>query len=332
MNRSLLTVVLLVAALASAGCAHDPVACVAPGCATPAPVVTLAKLRAEVKALGRKNVPGPTAALYAPRIVDAEPYAGVVVQRDIAYGPAERNRLDVFAPASAAGRPMPVLVFVHGGGFAAGNKRLSPASPFYDNVMLWAVRHGMVGVNMTYRLAPGDPWPAGPEDVGRAIGWVHDHVASLGGDPHRVFLMGHSAGAAHVAAYVSHEGFHRVPGSGLAGALMLSGLYRITPELVATGPTYPGYFGKDPSKHEEESSLRGLVASRVPLWVGNAELDPPFIEEQGKFLLDALCAAGKCPARAWFAHHSHMSEAYSIGSDDPSVGDAVYAFIQTRVQ
>lgn len=316
MNKWLTAVAILIA-----GCAAAPQA------QKPSP--SLAELHARVKALGRKVVPGPTAALYAPRIVDVEPYAGVKVQRDIAYGPAERNRLDVFVPESTGAAPRRVLVFVHGGAFVAGNKRISPTSPFYDNVMLWAVHHGMVGVNMTYRLAPAHPWPAGPEDIGRAIGWVHDHIAEYGGDPRRVFLMGHSAGATHVAAYVSHTRFHQVPGSGIAGALLLSGAYHITPELVAGGPTYPGYYGKDASKYEQESSLQGLVATRVPLWVGNAELDPPSFAEQATLLRDSLCAAGRCPAGARFADHSHMSEAYSIDSDDPRVGDAMYAFIES---
>ena len=315
MKKSLIAVALILA-----GCAGTP--------PVEKPAVSLAQLRAQVKALGRIVAPGPTAALYAPRIVDAQPYAAAKVRRDIAYGPAERNRLDVFVPESASTAPKRVLVFVHGGAFVAGNKQLSPTSRFYDNVMLWAVHHGMVGVNMTYRLAPANPWPAGPEDVGRAIRWVHDHVAEYGGDPRRVFLLGHSAGATHVAAYVSHERFHEVPGSGLAGALLLSGAYRITPELVAGGPTYPGYYGKDPSKYEEESSLQGLVATRVPLWVGNAELDPPAFEQQARLLRASLCAAGRCAAGACFAGHSHMSEAYSIDSDDPSVGDAMNAFIE----
>ena len=57
-------------------------------------------------------------------------------------------------------------MFVHGGGMIRGNKR-PPGSPFYDNVMLFAARHGMVGVNVEYRLAPQFPWPAGTEDLAR---------------------------------------------------------------------------------------------------------------------------------------------------------------------
>lgn len=102
--------------------------------------------------IGRTVDPPKTAALYAP-LQQKEPYAGVKIERDVKYGPAERNLLDVFTPE--AGSPArPVLIFVHGGGFTSGNKRSGFSNAFYDNIMLWAVKNGFVGVNTTYRLAP----------------------------------------------------------------------------------------------------------------------------------------------------------------------------------
>ena len=102
--------------------------------------------------IGRMIDPPKTAAIYAP-LQEKEPYQGVTVERDVKYGPAERNRLDVFMP-SVTGTKRPVLIFVHGGAFIGGDKRTAPDSPFYDNIMLWAVKNGFVGVNTTYRLAP----------------------------------------------------------------------------------------------------------------------------------------------------------------------------------
>jgi acetyl esterase/lipase len=274
--------------------------------------------------------PAATAALYAPRIVEKEPYVNLSVERDIAYGSDERNLLDVFAPGGDDGKPRPVLVFVHGGAYVGGNRRTGPASPFYDNVMLWAARHGMVGVNMTYRLAPKNAWPSGAQDIGQAISWIHDNIARRGGDPARVFLFGHSVGASHVASYVARPEFHRVAGSGLAGAMLLSGAYRITPELVGQSPTYPSYFGIDPDKYAQRSSLDGLLVTRVPLWVGSAELDPPQFKEQADLLREGLRKAGRSFQTAVFAGHSHMSAAYSIHSDDRSVGDALMAFVSAQ--
>ena len=104
----------------------------------------------------------------------------------------------------------PVLVFVHGGGFVMGDKG-APDAPFYNNVGLWAARSGCIGVTMTYRLAPAAPWPAGSEDVGAAVQFLHEAVERWGGDPKSIFLMGQSAGAVHVAGYVAEPRLHVVP-------------------------------------------------------------------------------------------------------------------------
>lgn len=288
-----------------------------------------AEVAEQLRGIGPVVNPSATAPLYVPRMREREPAADVRVERDLPYGPAPRHRLDVFAMATGAAQSRPVLVFVHGGAFVAGNKKLSPTSPFYDNVALWAVRHGMVGVNITYRLAPQAPWPAGPQDIGRAIDWIRQNIAGRGGDPARIYLLGHSAGASHVAAYVAHPEFHAAQGSGLAGALLLSGVYRITPALVEQSPSYPSYFGKDPARYDAQSSLDGLVVSPVPLWVGSAELDPPSFRAQAQLLRERLQAASRNFASTDFAGHSHMSTAYSIHSDDASVGDAMLKFIRS---
>ena len=97
-------------------------------------------------------------------------------------------------------------MFVHGGGFVRGTKH-APGSPFYDNVMVLAARNGMVGVNVEYRLAPQFKWPSGNEDLGAAVRYVADNISRYGGDPNRIFLMGHSAGASLVANYVAQPQF-----------------------------------------------------------------------------------------------------------------------------
>ena len=251
-----------------------------------------AEIAAKLQELGRVIDPPKTAALYAP-LQQKEPYPGVKVERDVKYGPADRNLLDVFVPETAAsGRP--VLIFVHGGAFTAGNKRGPNASPFYDNIMLWAVKNGFVGVNTTYRLAPQSPWPAAAEDLAAAVKWVADNAASRGGDPARIYLMGHSAGAVHVASYVSHPEFHGVSGSGLAGAIMVSGLYNIAADTV--GEPEKAYFGTDPSLYAERSPLRGLLATKLPLMIAAAELDPPPFHRDFDFLKNAACkATSGCP-------------------------------------
>ena len=275
--------------------------------------------------IGRVVDPPRTAALYAP-LQQKEPYQGVKVERDIHYGPADRNLLDVFTPETASGS-RPVLIFVHGGAFIAGNKRGPNGSPFYDNIMLWAVKNGFVGVNMTYRLAPASPWPAAAEDVGQAVQWVSANIAAHGGDPARVFLMGHSAGAVHVASYVSHPEFHKVSGGGLKGAIMVSGIYDLT--VGEPGNPEKSYFGTDASHYAERSSLKGLVATGTPLMIVTAELDPEVFGKQFALLKNATCKGPNGCARAVvLPQHSHMSEVYSINTADTRLTDQIIEFVK----
>ena len=112
--------------------------------------------------------------------------------------------------------------------------------------------------------------------------------------------------------------------------MLLSGVYRVTPELVAQSPTYPAYFGNDSALYPDRSSLDGLIGCDTPMWVGQAELDPPQFRAQAELLRDRLRAAGRPFASATFAAHSHMSEAYSIHSEDRTVGDALWAFVEAH--
>jgi acetyl esterase/lipase len=294
------------------------------------PTVALAQMPPDiaekVAAMGRVVEPENTGKLYAP-LLEKEPYAGIKVTRDVKYGAHARNVVDIFTPETGvAGRP--VLMFVHGGGYTRGNKR-PPGSAFYDNVMVFAARHGMVGVNVEYRLAPEFQWPAGNEDMGAAVRFVNDNIASYGGDPGRVFLMGHSAGAGHVAAYVSHPEYFGPKGSGLAGAIFSSGpSYDIKAQEPAESTI--AYFGKDASRYGAQSASPGLLKTSIPFMISRAELDPPAIAEQFDALKDALCkSAHGCVRSIVLPKHSHMSESYAIGTADTQLSDQILEFIKT---
>jgi acetyl esterase/lipase len=276
--------------------------------------------------LGRVIDPPKTAVLYAP-LQEKEPYQGAKVERDVKYGPADRHLLDVFTP-TANSTSRPVLIFVHGGGFVAGNKR-NGDSPFYDNIALWAVKNGFVGVNVTYRLAPQAPWPAGPEDLAAAVQWVVEKIGARGGDPARIYLMGHSAGAVHVGSYVSHPEFHKVKGGGLAGAILVSGIYELSAE--SAGDNERAYFGTDSSRYAEQSSLKGLQGTKIPLLIAAAELDPPGFAANFELLKEARCkSASGCARAIMLPQHSHMSEVYSINTADTRLTDEILKFVKTK--
>jgi acetyl esterase/lipase len=279
----------------------------------------------KIAAMGRVVDPPNTAKLYTP-LQEKEPYAYVKINRDVKYGPHERNVVDIFADDSNfTGRP--VFMFVHGGAYIGGIKR-APGSAFYDNIMVFAARHGMVGVNVEYRLAPEFPWPAAAQDLAAAVRFVADNISRYGGDGSQIYLMGHSAGATHAATYVSHPEFHGPNGSGLKGAIFSSAIY----DFIKNPPSEGGlaYFGKDPALYAERSSLAGLVKSKVPFMMSTAELDPPVFGEQFALLKEAMCKSERgCVRGIVLAKHSHMSESYAINTSDTQFSSQIVEFIKT---
>lgn len=274
-------------------------------------------------AIGRVIEAPKTNAIYAP-LHATEPFAGVKITRDIRYGPADRNLLDVFTPDKSDG-PRPVLLFVHGGGFVRGDKHAA-GSPFFDNIAVWAVRHGMIGVTMSYRLAPQAKWPSGPQDVAAAVNWLRANIAAQGGDAARIYVMGSSAGANHVASYVAFPEFQKADGPGIAGAILLSGS-PFDPTVFDMTP-YTDYFGTDAAAYPALSPTPGLLKTKAKLMVVTAGLDPPGIEKESINLDAALCKINRCPTRVVLKTHSHISVTNAIGTADTELSDQLLAFIK----
>ena len=113
--------------------------------------------------------------------------------RGAAYGPLARHRLDVWVPARPSAVPLPVVVFFYGGDWVSGDRG------DYGFAGRAFAAKGFVTVVADYRLVPDVRFPAFLEDGALAIKWVHDHVAAHGGDPKRISLSGHSAGAYEAA-------------------------------------------------------------------------------------------------------------------------------------
>jgi acetyl esterase/lipase len=276
---------------------------------------------AELRTIGARIETQKTGELYA-ALQPKEPYAWLEVARDLKYGPHERNVLDVFKAPGSGGAAKPVVVFVHGGGFARGAKR-TEGTPFYDNIGLWAVGQELVGVTLNYRLAPQSTWPSGIEDLTAAVAWLKANIAQYGGDPNRIVLWGHSAGAAHVADYVANAAKRNLD-AGLAGTALTSGFYDLGTEVSV----WKVYYGEDVATYAERSSLPGLVATTVPLFVNDAELDPDMFQDETAKLVAARVAAGKPLERVHLGGHSHISETYAIGTGDRSLSGPVLEFVR----
>lgn len=281
-------------------------------------------VRGRIRAMGATLLPttfADTAVIMAP-LVRRPP--GVVVQRDVTYGEHPRHRLDIFrSDSAAAGAARPVLVYVHGGGFVQGDKG-SDATPFYDNIGRWAAHAGAVGVTMNYRLAPDHRWPSAAHDIAAALDLLHERLPALGGDPKSIFLMGQSAGAAHVASYVAMTDLHRGPP--LAGAIMLSGLYDV--EAVEHTPLESAHYGTDTSRFAQMSSLPGLVESAIPCLFSVAEYEPEKFQRQALLLVQRWFARhGALPRMLYLPDHNHMSPAQSVGRADDLLTREIGAFI-----
>ena len=153
------------------------------------------------------------------------PKAGITETRDIRYAPGPRHALDVYAPTDD--KSAPVVVFIYGGGWKDGNKAE------YRFVAAALAARGFLTVVPDYRLFPQVRYPAFLQDNAAAVAWTRTNIARYGGDPGRIFLMGHSAGAYNVAMLTLDKQWLGAvgldPDRDIAGMIGLAGPYDFLP-------------------------------------------------------------------------------------------------------
>jgi triacylglycerol lipase len=287
--------------------------------ATTASAQVPADIAAKVRATGQQMDPK-IGSLYAP-LFPKDPWPGLTQQRDIAYGSDPLQKLDVYAPEGAQGKKLPVLLFVHGGGFTRGTAK----GDFYpQNIPEWAAKNGMVGISIDYRLAPKDPWPAGSKDLASAIAWTKANIAKYGGDPDRIVLFGHSAGANHVADYAAHPEVRGAEGSSVKGVVMISPAYSLEPS-ARPNP----YYGQDADLGSAAGQVKRLTASPYPLFYGYAEFDPPPMKATAKALIDGVCMTkARCPKSVEIKDSNHFSEGMAVGTSDQQLTGPLLAWMK----
>jgi acetyl esterase/lipase len=168
------------------------------------------------------------------------PRDGVTVTRDIGYADGPRHRLDVYAPRVT---PAPVVVFFYGGSWEFGSK------DSYQFVGAALAARGVMTVIADYRVFPEVRFPGFMQDAALAVAWTHANTARFGGDPRRMFLMGHSAGG-QIATLLGLDGsyLHEVgldPHRDLCGVIGLAGPYDFLPLQDAT---LKMIFGPEPER------------------------------------------------------------------------------------
>lgn len=154
------------------------------------------------------------------------PTRDITRSADIVYAQGSRHTLDVYAPAHATA-PLPVIVFFYGGGWETGDKGM------YRFLGTTLAAQGVVVAIPDYRLYPQVQFPAFVQDAAAAVAWLHAHAGRYGGDPRRLFLMGHSAGAQIATLLALDPSYlHAValsPRHDLCGVIGLAGPYDFLP-------------------------------------------------------------------------------------------------------
>jgi len=194
------------------------------------------------------------------RVVPLPPGARRIA--DLAYGSDPAQRLDVYVPAHASGS---VIVMVHGGGWRDGDKALPSV---VDNKIAHWVAAGTIFISIDYRMLPGTDPLHQADDVADALAWSQRHARDWGGDPGKVVLMGHSAGA-HLVALLAADP-PAAHGRGVRpwrGTIALDSA-ALDVEQIMTHPHLPLYdaaFGSDPAYWRAASPYDQLGRGVAPM-------------------------------------------------------------------
>ena len=213
------------------------------------------------------------------------PGKGFSRQADVAYGPLPRQKLDVYAPDDAGKRPFPVVVFFYGGGWDSGQRKE------YRFVGAELATRGVMTIVADYRLYPEVVFPAFVEDAALAVKWAQDHLAEAGGNPKRLFVMGHSAGAQIAAMLALNSQYLRAAGAdprAIAGLIGLSGPYDFLPLKSAK---LKKIFG-DPAPRSTQP-IDFVTADAPPTLLINGSDDTRVDPGNSRRLAASLTAAGR---------------------------------------
>jgi acetyl esterase/lipase len=199
---------------------------------------------------------------------------------DVAYGPSARQHLDVYLPPHP--EHAPILVMVHGGAWTVGNR--NGPGVVENKLAHWGGR-GWIFVSVGYRLLPESPPAEQAADVAKALATVQSLAPSWGGDPARVVLMGHSAGAHLVSLVAASPELARQAGAGpwLGTVAIDSAALDLTRLMRERHPHfYDRAFGSDPAAWRAASPTEQLAAGAAPMLLicSSQRLDDPCLQSR----------------------------------------------------
>jgi len=234
----------------------------------------------------------------------------LVCTENVAYGPAKRNRLDVYQP-KLADCPLPVILQIHGGAWVVGHKQ-QQGQPLLHRL----ASNGYVGVSINYRLAPKSKFPDPLIDIKLAIAWVRGNIAEYGGDPNLIILTGGSAGG-HLAALAAltpndptyQPGFEETDTS-VVGCIPFYGPSDFTNRFGIRGRTssmeqllrrtsMPGPLQQFPELYAAMSPIEHVNAEAPPFLIIQGELDVLAWREENQRFVEALSGVSSSPVVYW---------------------------------
>jgi len=254
----------------------------------------------------------------------------------------ERQVLDIYAPESAKGKSLPVMFWIHGGGWQFGDKSDVGLKP---KVLC---DRGFVFVSTNYRLLPEVEMEALTGDVTRSLGWVHRNIAKYGGDPQRIFVGGHSAGAQLAALLCTDERYLRKEGLSfemLKGCVPVDGDTYDIPKIIMTAEhrqtLYGGKmftfghrqkFGNSPEKHLDFSAVTHVAPGKnIPPFLLLYFPGNPDTRAQAQAFEKVLRKA-KIPAKSFGKPDSnHRALNNDLGKPDDPATKELFKFLDPLV-
>jgi len=268
--------------------------------------------------------------------------ADVRLEHDIAYAEPKnpRQTLDVYGPAS--GKNLPVVVWVHGGGWRAGDKTEIATKPAAF------VRKGLIFISVNYRFVTEVPMETIARDVAKSVRWAHDHAGQYGGDPNRMLLMGHSAGAQLAALLCTNDRYLKAEMLSLAmikGCVPVDGDTYDVPLQVATAearykslkqpPPKMGYADKfgTPQQQRDLSAVRHIARNKlIPPFLILHVADHTDTAAQAHRLWSELREAGIEAKMFGAAGTDHVKLDHDLGvPGDPSTAE-LFAFVDVALK
>lgn len=240
------------------------------------------------------------------------------------YGPHPRQRLDIYAPRSGTG-PWPVIYFVYGGAWYQGDRR------YYEFAARALAAAGYVVVIVDYRLVPQVEYPTFLDDCAAGFAWTVENIASHGGDPSRIVLMGHSAGAYNAVMLLLTQRY--LPAKGLADRVRafvgLSGPYDFYPFDVPVSIRAFGAVADPKSTQPINLTRPGLP----PMFLATGDADTLVYPRNTVALAAKLRAAGNTVVETHYPGITHPGTLLALGKlgrRTPVLADVV-AFLKAHL-